>query len=91
MIKETLVSMNYCHLTDETIEEIESGGVYYCDLALYPYDFGWFIYIGDDGYDENSMPKDLLTLVKRAREAGAEWLQLDCDVPTEKDLPVYTD
>ena len=90
MLKETLVTMSTAHLTDETFNSIsKSKTTYLWGLGIYPFDYGWFFYIGDDEFDLDEMPEDLAILVERARKENADWLLLDQDVPTEDDLPVY--
>ena len=90
MLKETLVSMNSAHLTEKTYNSInKSKTTYLWGLGIYPFEYGWFFYIGDDEFDLDEMPKDLATLVERARKENADWLLLDQDIPFEDDLPVY--
>ena len=90
MLKETLATMNSAHLTDETFNSInKSKMTYLWGLCIYPFEYGWFFYIGDDEFDLDEMPKDLAVLIERARKENADWLLLDQDVPTEDDLPVY--
>lgn len=88
MIKGTIVTMSSAHLTLDTIDGLNND-TYYCNLGVYPYEYGWFIFIGDKDYDEAKLPSDLKALIEKAEKAGADWLQLDCDVPFEDDLPTY--
>lgn len=90
MIKGTIATMSSAHLTDETFNSMNtSRPTFIWGLGIYPFEYGWFFYIGDDEFYSDEMPKDLAVLIKRARKENADWLLLDQDVPIEDDIPVY--
>ena len=65
MLKETLATMSTAHLTEETFNSIDkSKATFLWGLGIYPYEYGWFFYIGDDEYDLDEMPEDLAILVE---------------------------
>lgn len=59
------------------------------DIIMYPKgEYGWFVYAASEEYDK-SVPKDLLKVIKFAKEQGCVWIMLDCDGETIKGLKKY--
>lgn len=48
--------------------------------------YGWFVYAPEDVSD--GLPKDLMIVLRKAREQGAEYVLLDCDAPPDPLLPI---
>lgn len=51
--------------------------------------YGWFVYARENEYGVDDVPKDLLAVLKKARENECEWIMLDRDEEPIEGLPVY--
>jgi hypothetical protein len=56
------------------------------DIASYSSEYGWVIYVGGE-FEDDEWPDDLKAVVKFAQEKKCDYLRLDRDGPTVKELP----
>ena len=68
------------------------------DLIVYPYEGGCFVFaaieddVAEDFYttlENQGLSKEFIALLRRAKQSGCKYLQLDRDGDTYNDLPTF--
>ena len=94
-----MITLSTAHVSEDSIRLLErdtrSGGYPKAGLVSYQKsDYGFFIYVPSDEEEwketeQEIAREDLKAVAAYARNAGCEWLVLDCDGPKEDTLPLY--
>lgn len=82
-----VLAASTAHITQRTAEQLE-----YNALPVVAYDkngYGWFILCVGFGDWEESIPEDLLQIMKFAGANGCDWLSLDAYAPIIEGLKTY--
>lgn len=92
----TVLDISTAHITAETADalgqDMKPGRLWNTVNYLHWHEYGWIIYIGDDddiAYLSESGFSDLAACMRLAKEAGCQYLKLDCDGTTVEELPTY--
>jgi len=83
-----------CHITKHDTELLGRDD---CAICAYSFEYGWFIFTGSGGYDQEEyngilaygFSEALVNLLKTAAKHDCKFLCLDCDGFTYDDLPQY--
>ncbi len=78
------------HLRLETLQAIRDEHVGH---LLYPNPYGAFCWVPDEAdfgeIDEETVPQDLIDVLRFARKESCDWIKFDCDGTEYDELPKY--
>lgn len=83
------LDLSTSHLTQTTVQELDSGT--FSGITVANYEYGVFVSVpGASGdIDELTAPEDLKRVLRFAREAGCDVVRFDADGDTEAELPRF--
>ncbi len=79
------------HITEETMRLLDRGQESGLRIAVAPYEYGVFVTVPDDAesQQEGDMPKDLVEVLKFARQRGCYVVRFDSDGCDYDELPRF--